>query len=154
MHGATLTEKRPHRAVAAYKKAMELAPDRVPAVMLAKLLATCPVPGVRDLEEAVRLASEAVRHAPLKAWYWSTLGLVQYRAGDLPAAMQALGKAIELGDGGSARDWLYLAMARWRTGEKRQAGVLLSRAVAWMEEKDPDDQDLSRLRTEAEALVR
>jgi hypothetical protein len=43
-------------------------------------------------------------------------------------------------------------MAHWQLGEMEVAREFYDRAVAWMNEKAPQDPELSRFRAEAEAL--
>jgi WD40 repeat protein/serine/threonine protein kinase/Flp pilus assembly protein TadD len=116
-------------------------------------LATCPDPKSRDSTQAVALAQQAVKHAPKMPTCWNTLGAAHYRAGDWKAAVTALEKSMELGKGGDAGDWFFLAMAHWRLGDKEQARQWYDKAVPWMEKNKPQDDELRRFRAEAEALL-
>jgi tetratricopeptide (TPR) repeat protein len=77
------------------------------------------------------------------------LGLARYRAGDWPGALTALQKA----DDEDASCRLFLALTHWQLGHKDEARDWYRKAVTWMEEKQPNDEGLRRLRAEAEALL-
>src|SRR6185436_6516455 len=90
--------------------------------VLARFLAACPDPGLRDAARAARMASDACQQSTEMGKYSSTLGLAQYRAGDWPAAAQALEKADGLLCGqDDALNRLLLAMAYERLGKKVEA---------------------------------
>jgi tetratricopeptide (TPR) repeat protein len=141
-------------AIGAYRRAVKGDPDS-PAVQnqLAWLLATCPTTELRDAPQAVELAKQAVARAPTNAAFWTTLGVAQYRAGDWPAAVASLEKSMQLGRGGDAADWFFLAMAHWQSGAKDKARPWYDRAVGWTEKNGPKDEELGRLRAEAAALL-
>jgi serine/threonine protein kinase/tetratricopeptide (TPR) repeat protein len=144
-------------AVEASRKAILLDPDSFKALNdLAWLLATGSDPKLRDPGEAVRLAKKAVELAP-KQWAtwtdWNTLGVAQYRAGDWNAARTALEKSVQLRGGGDGFDWFFLAMTRWRLGDKEQARKWFDRAAEWMDKHQPNNGELRRFRTEAAALL-
>jgi len=44
-------------------------------------------------------------------------------------------------------------MAHWRLGEKGKARAWYDRAVRWMDEKQPADEELRRFRAEAAGLL-
>jgi tetratricopeptide (TPR) repeat protein len=119
---------------------------------LAWLLATCPDARWRDPARAVELARKAVGLAEKSAYAWNTLGVAQYRAGDWPAAAEALRKSVELSGGGESTDWLFLAMAYWRLGKKDEARQWYDKAAQWMEKNKADDE-LRGFRAEADALL-
>ena len=66
--------------------------------------------------------------------------------------MDALTKATGLRNG-DANDLFFLAMARWRLGEKKEARELYARAVAAMEKSDPKNEELVQFRAEAEKVL-
>jgi WD40 repeat protein/tetratricopeptide (TPR) repeat protein/serine/threonine protein kinase len=148
-------------AIAAYRQALELAPDsHLLHNHLAWLLATCPDPMFRDPGEAVRLAKRAVDRAPGNGDYWNTLGVAHYRAGDRDAALATLATSMELRQGGDAFDFLFLAMAHGKGGAEEEARRWYDRATQWLEkngkdlEKDPVPQEeLRRFRAEAAELL-
>ena len=120
---------RPHEAAEAFRQARELfekVAKEFPDVadrqfVLAWLLATCPAPQFRDPERAVKAAKQALQRAPLLRKYWHVLGIAQYRAGKWQAAVEALNKAMELGQGGDSSEWFFLAMAHWQLGAQRRS---------------------------------
>lgn len=116
-------------------------------------LATAPDPKERDPKRAVELATKAVELTPRNGDHWNTLGVAQFRAGDLKAAVAALEKSMELRAGGDSFDWFFLAMARWRTGDQDQAREWYARAARWMEDKQPKNEELLRFRQEARELL-
>src|SRR5262249_14358898 len=100
---------------------------------LAWSLATCPDPRFRDAARAVELARGSVERAPREGNYWNTLGVALYRAGDWKAAVEALGKSMQLGGGGNGSDWFFLAMAHARLGDRAAAKQSYDKAVRWVE---------------------
>ncbi len=141
-------------AMEAYERALRLKPDYAEAHnSLAWLRATCPDPKFRDPARAVVSAKRAVELAPKEANFWNTLGAAHYRAGGFPAAIQALEKSMELAKGGDSLDWFFLAMAHRQLGQEEEARKWYDRAVEWMRKHKPDDDELRRFRSEAEALI-
>jgi tetratricopeptide (TPR) repeat protein len=121
---------------------------------LAWLLATVEDPKFRHPARAVELAQKAVELAPKQRSYWNTLGAAQYRAEDWTAAVAALEKSMELGAGGDARDWFFLAMAHWQLGEKEEARKWRQQAIDWTNKHAPVDEELRRFQIEAQELIR
>ena len=122
---------------------------------LAWFLATCPDPKFREPRRAVELSRKAVELASKQGNYWNTLGVAHYRAGDdWKAAVAALEKSRELRKGGDIYDWFFLAMARWKLGDKEEARKWYDRAVNWMDKNKPNDEELRRFRDEAAALLK
>jgi serine/threonine protein kinase len=119
---------------------------------LAWFLATCPATGLRDHALALRLAKKAVAAQTRSANLNNTLAVAYYRNGDDRAAIAALETAMSLRAGDDGSDWFFLAMAHWRLGERDQARTWFDRAVQWMDKHKPQDEELRRFRTEAEAL--
>jgi tetratricopeptide (TPR) repeat protein len=113
------------------------------------LLTNAPDPSIRDCTGAVALADKAARANPNCATYWNTLGAAHYRAGNFNAAIASLKRAIDLTQGGTAFDQLFLAMAYAQLGNERQARHWLDHARLWMEQHNPDHPELARLRDEA-----
>jgi serine/threonine protein kinase/Tfp pilus assembly protein PilF len=152
---ALIASARPGEAIAAYRKAVALRPDR--ALFnndLAWMLVTAPDPRLHDPAEAVRLATRASEQYPKAPNVWNTLGVARYRAGEYRAAIAALGKAEELGRGQEfGFNALFLAMAHWRLGERDEARRWYDRAVAWIAKEKPGDDELRRFRAEAEGLL-
>jgi tetratricopeptide (TPR) repeat protein len=150
-----------HQAIAAYAKAIELAPDNAMAHNnLAWLYATCLESELRDPTEAVALAKKAVELRPTEGSGWNTLGAAQYRAGDWQAAVDSLTKSMELRQGGDAEDWYFLAMAHCRIGNMEEARKWRQQAIEWVERNGPllasnrqVADELRRFRAEADDLL-
>jgi predicted TPR repeat methyltransferase len=68
----------------------------------------------------VELAQRAVELTPKDSDTWSVLGVAHYCAGHCEQSVAALEKAIELRKTPLCADWLFLAMAHWRLGDKAQ----------------------------------
>ncbi|MGO9465950.1 MAG: tetratricopeptide repeat protein, partial [Isosphaeraceae bacterium] len=142
-------------AIADLSKSVELAPQDSGALNgLARLLATCPDPKLRDPDRAVKTAKQLVGLAPKEGEHWNTLGIAQYRAGDWKEAIVALEKSVELRKGGDAFDWLFLAMAQWQLNHKDEAGKWYAQAVQWMDNNAPKNEELGRFRSEAAELMK
>jgi tetratricopeptide (TPR) repeat protein len=109
-------------------------------------------PNLRDPSRAVELAHEAVEHAPQSAPAWQYLGWVKYRAGNWQASIEALEKSCKLQKGGTgdAFQWLFLAMAKWKLGDKESARKWYDKAIG-LERVWPEE--LRRFRAEAEELM-
>jgi tetratricopeptide (TPR) repeat protein len=121
---------------------------------LAWLLVTCPTQRLRDPSRAKRAAGAAVESFPEERSFWNTLGLALYRCGDLAGAVKALLESTRLDPaGGDAWDWYVLAMARWRQGKRDEARVWYEKARVWHEARVGGDEELSRLRAEAQAML-
>jgi tetratricopeptide (TPR) repeat protein len=141
-------------AIAEYRAALKRDPnDALSLNHLAWILATCPEARLRDTEQAVKLARQAVKLAPKAGTFWNTLGAALYRAGDWKGAIPALEKSMELGKGGDASDWFFLAMAHQQIGKKDEARRWFDKAAQWMDKNRPRDKELRRFRIEAAALL-
>jgi tetratricopeptide (TPR) repeat protein len=141
-------------AIVSFSRLIDIDPDSATALNnLAWLLATCADPKLRDAGRAVTLARRAVEREPKQASYWNTLGVAQYRAGDWAAAMEALTKSMELGKGGRAEDWFFLAMAHHRRERPKEARQWYEKAVEWMEKNQPVNDELRRFCAEAAELL-
>jgi serine/threonine protein kinase/WD40 repeat protein len=121
-------------------------------------LATAPG-STRDPQRALSLARRAVELAPKAAIYLNTLGVAQYRAGQLTEAIATLEKSLATGKGESdAFDLFFLAMARHRLGQVARARADFDRAVKWRRDHpkpaEPDwSRELDLFRAEAEAVL-
>jgi Flp pilus assembly protein TadD len=141
-------------AVREFEQAIRMDPKLALACNnLAQLLASVSQPNLRDPCRAVRLAEQAVRLSPNEGNYWHTLGVAHYRAGDPKAALGALEKAMQLRAPGDAAGWLVRAMAHGQLGQKDQARQWYDKANQWIEQKQPKDDALHRLRSEAEQVL-
>ncbi len=148
---------RPAEAIAAYREAIRLEPDYdLPCVNLAWILVTCADPKLRDAAEAAKLAERATERQASKAnarSVWNTLGLARYRMGDGKAAIAAVEKAMALGEGGAGVEWIILALCHAQLGNKDEARKWYDRAVESLDELDPHDDDMRRLRGEAAKML-
>ena len=54
---------------------------------------------------------------------------------------------------GDSNDWLFAAMSHWRLGDQDEARRWYDKAVAWMAEKAPKNEELLRFRAEAEEVL-
>ena len=124
---------------------------------------------VPDLTQCVALAERAVAAKPESHAIRNSLGAVLYRNGDLAGAVEHLNKSIELhGKGGTAGDWLFLAMSHHRLNHPDEARRWFEKATQWIEEqmgwdtpKTSSDEafywdsrlELTRLHKEAESLL-
>ncbi|MGH7176291.1 MAG: tetratricopeptide repeat protein, partial [Tepidisphaeraceae bacterium] len=140
------------QAKASCRQALELNPTYTGAASalnsLAWTLATSADPAHRDPALAVELAEKAAELSPHDGNICNTLGVARYRAGDLKRAVTDLEKSVQLQNGGRAADFFFLAMAHWQLGNKEEASKWYERAVAWMDENQPRNEDLRRFRTE------
>jgi serine/threonine protein kinase/tetratricopeptide (TPR) repeat protein len=147
-------------AVAAWEKVLQHGRDKAEAAnFVARSIALSLDLRMQNREEAVHLtravdlARKAVELAPENGWYWNTLGAAYLRTGQWTDAVAALDKSMQLRSGGDSADWLLLAMAHCRLGEREKARMWYGRAVPWMAKYKPYDQELSRLRAEAVVLL-
>jgi tetratricopeptide (TPR) repeat protein len=120
---------------------------------LARFLASCPDKTLRDPRRAIELASNLVKLDPRQRTYLNTLAIAQYHAGDSKAAVEALQKSMEFGQGGDALDYFYLAMAHWCLDQKEQARKWYDQAVAWMDKNPSAPDEFRRAQVEAEELL-
>jgi serine/threonine protein kinase/tetratricopeptide (TPR) repeat protein len=166
MHGLANTYAaagRHDEAVKLYEQTLELQktklkpedhPDTLSTMnKLARLLATSSDPKIRNASRAVELSKKAVGLAPREGRYWNTLGVAHYHAGDWKAAIGALSTSMELRKGGDSFDWLFLAMAHWKLGEKEKAREWHDKAVEWMDKNQPKNEELRRFRAESSQLL-
>jgi WD40 repeat protein/tetratricopeptide (TPR) repeat protein len=114
---------------------------------------------VRDYAPVVRCAEAAVAWDPRQYGPPNTLGAVLYRAGSFKGAVKQLSLAIEQhGKGGTALDWLFLAMAHHRLGHAAEAKKWLGKAEQAVKTAEgqswQDRLELRLLHREAEELLR
>ncbi len=141
-------EKALRASLTSFKKVVDNFPDVAESHNgYAWSLAVCPDPNLRDPCKAVPVAWEAVRLAPAGN-YWNTLGVAQYRAGELKEAINSLEKSMALNFGGEFADWIFLAMAHQRLDDPAQARHWYDKAVEALEKDLPTEERL-RFRVEA-----
>jgi tetratricopeptide (TPR) repeat protein len=110
-------------------------------------------PVVRNPEMAIQLASQATQADAGRATYWNTLGAAYCAAGDGAKAIVALERSVELTNGGTAFDFVFLALAHDQLGHRKQAQYWYSQAGYWMEEHRFHHPDLSRLHKQASLIL-
>jgi serine/threonine protein kinase/tetratricopeptide (TPR) repeat protein len=145
-------------AVAAWEQAVARGAENAElANQIAWSLATAPEPPIRNPEKAVQLAKEALALQPQNGGFWNTLGVASYRTAQWKDAVAALERSMPLRSGGDSFDWFFLAMAHWQLGNAKEARHYYDRAVEWMEQNKPQDEelreDLRRFRAEAATLL-
>ncbi|MCY2987588.1 MAG: tetratricopeptide repeat protein [Planctomycetota bacterium] len=119
---------------------------------LAWWLVNCPDAKLRDPQQASDLARQLTVEAPGNATYWNCLGVASYRAGRWESAAEALEKAAQLRGFDDARDWCFLAMARWQLKDEKQAQDARQRgqqAVATV----PGNLEVRRILQESDELL-
>ncbi len=108
---------------------------------------------MRAPDRAVELAERVARLQPTDAKAWNHLGVARYAAGKPRSAIEALQKSIELRHDQDVYNWLFLAMAHGQLDEQEEAHKWYDRAIEWMDENKPEEEDLRRFRTEAAELL-
>jgi Flp pilus assembly protein TadD len=110
---------------------------------------------VADPLVPVQLAEKALKRFPKNSAVLNTLGAAHYRAGQYDQAIQRLNEAMKAqGKGGTADDWLFLAMAHQRLGHPDEARKWLDKAATWIEKADREKTLLPRNRLELQWLHR
>jgi tetratricopeptide (TPR) repeat protein len=121
---------------------------------LAWMLATAADEKFRDPQRALELAQKATALDHRGASHWTGLGVAHYRTGAWKPAVEAIGRGMELSNGGDSNDWFFLGMVKWRLGEKEEARRWYDKAVKWADKNKPNDEGLKRFRHEAAALLK
>lgn len=149
--GRTLQQFRDQtgEAIPYLRRACELNPsDHRLANELAWTWAMEPEQGGLDASAALALAERAVKLRSRRPSYWNTLGVVHYRNGDDARAIDALTRSAELRDGGDVFDWLFLAMAHARQGNRQLAVEYADRVEVWCQTQDQVSEDIRRVQAE------
>ncbi len=154
--GLLLAAQGQHRQAAqSFRRCIEIAPGNASGYdRLARLLANCPQSEFRDVSRAVELSRRATELLPKEGLFWNTLGIAQYRAGQWQPAVEALNHSMSLRDGGDGLDWIVMAMAQWRLGNRDDAQNWLDKAAPRMEMQGRKDDEARRLLAEAAALLK
>jgi hypothetical protein len=126
--------------------------QRLFATMLCALAADT----LADPKVPLRVAQEIARKRPTDYLTQVILGACLCRAGQWDRAVEQHGKAIAVhGQGGTAFDWMFLAMAHHHLGHAAEARAWLDRAAAALDR--PEDEiafEISNLPEEASWLPR
>src|SRR5262245_39974167 len=109
------------------------------------MLANAAETNSRKPTRAVELAKEVVKYAPNFADKWITLGVAYYQAGGWKNAITAIEESEALAPGrfGGVTGFV-LAMSNWKLGEKERARGFFERAVQWMDQNQPKNEELRR----------
>jgi tetratricopeptide (TPR) repeat protein len=87
----------------------------------------------RDARKALPLIRKALALSPEDCNYFNTLGVVHYRLGQYPQAVQSLQRSLSDSGGQSAAfDLFFLAMCHARLGEAAKARDCYDQAVLWV----------------------
>jgi serine/threonine protein kinase/Tfp pilus assembly protein PilF len=141
-------------AIQEYETAITLKPtDAMLLNNFAWLLVTWPDKRVRNTVRALELAKSALKLDQKSGGAWNTLGVACFRAGDLPGAITALERSVAI-QGRTSFDDFFLAMAHERIGESGKAKIEYERAVRWMNQVKPSDQELRQFSDEAAEVLR
>ncbi len=119
---------------------------------VAWVLATLPAP-YGDPRRAVGLARKASQAVPQRSYYWRTLGLAQYHAGDARAAVETLNHALRLEKSAPAHTLLFLSMAYSRLGNRQEARRCYDKAVGYLNQVKTPGEQLRGYRAEAAHLL-
>jgi tetratricopeptide (TPR) repeat protein len=85
-----------------------------------------------DAAQALPLIERAIQEQPQQFLYLNNYGLVLYRLGRYPEALEkVLAGTKTAGQEGNIRDWLVLAMAYHRMNQPEEAGRWSARVEAW-----------------------
>jgi serine/threonine protein kinase/tetratricopeptide (TPR) repeat protein len=120
---------------------------------LAWFLVVCRDRSFHNPARAVPLAERAVALAPGNADFLNTLGMAQYRQGQWQAAAASLNRARQLRQDRDEGDWLFLAMAHWRLGDRKTARACYDRAGEILKRYEWPPADSGRWQAEAAALL-
>lgn len=90
---------------------------------------------VEDLDAVVALSAKAVAKNPKSYPNLNTYGAILVRAGRHDEALKQLDAATAAhGEGGTALDWLFQALAWNALGEADKAGKLARKTALWMKQ--------------------
>lgn len=117
---------------------------------LAWQLVTVEDQSLRDAQEAVELAEQAVKLDP-KGTYFNTLGVAHFRAGNWQQAIEALKRSLESGEVPLVYDAFFLAMAHWQLDEQEEARNWYQKGVDWLNDSANPAPDELRFTGKEEA---
>jgi WD40 repeat protein len=115
----------------------------------------------RDPHKALPLIRKAIKLTPEQPAYFKTLGVVHYRFGQYPEAVEWLERSLRESQGDAAAfDLFFLAMCHAKRGEPAKAKDCYDRAVRWVRENQNVinghsswSQELKNFQAEAEGVL-
>jgi superkiller protein 3 len=141
-------------AIAEYRQSIRLNPNLAGVRnSLSWTLVVAPGRPPKEYEEGLAQALEAVELDKHTANSYGTLALAHYRSGDWAESVAAGEQAIALRKGLGGYDGFIQAMARWRKGEKDEAGEWFDKAVDWTRRNASDNVVLRAFWSEAAELL-
>jgi serine/threonine protein kinase/WD40 repeat protein/tetratricopeptide (TPR) repeat protein len=114
---------------------------------------------LRDPNRALSFAKKAVELTPGEWMYLNTLGVVYYRLGRYPEALETLERSLRKSDAQAAAfDLFFLAMCHARRGDRDRARDCYDRAVQWVQQRRGNlsprwSEELAAFRAEAAELL-
>jgi eukaryotic-like serine/threonine-protein kinase len=142
------------KALQVLTRAVQLGPNRHDTHhCLARFLAGCSDPVLRDPARAIQEGQMAVALGPQVGFCRNALALAYYRADRCADAIEIIEQALPLRNGGDSFSWFILALAHAKLGHQARANDCYGQAVAWMEKYQPKNVELQRLSAEAGALL-
>jgi len=95
-------------------------------------------------EIAVELYRKANDIKPENWDYLNGLGVAHYRAGQWEEAITALTKSTELPGGEHSRNFFFLSMAHWQSGNKAAGANWYNKAIEWIQKSNIDTEQWLR----------
>jgi uncharacterized protein HemY len=105
-----------------------------------------------EAARAVAAAKEAVELLPDSGFY-TTLGLAHYRANNWQEASKALERAPTAPGYNTCQADFARALVHWQLGNREESRHSYDDAARWMDQNQPQDAVLQRIRAEAKALL-
>ena len=149
------------QAIESLRQGVQIQADPELLNNLAWMQVTCPMPEFRNAKEAVALAKQAVAATPnicpitgyCRGMFCNTLGVAEYRAGNMKAAVEALNQSMQLRNGGDGWDWWFLAMAYCKMDNQKLMQLYYNKAVKAPPSMDLPHETMAFCQAEAEALI-
>jgi Flp pilus assembly protein TadD len=112
-----------------------------------------PVDSIHDLNASLQFAADATELAPENPRFLSTLALANVVNNNPTGAIELLDRTKSLRGSWIDRDWLILAMAQYRAGDRDAAEESLAKPKQWREENQAFDTDTRLLLELGKALL-
>ena len=103
--------------------------------LLATIFVTCPDEMLQQRGKALELAKELTHHQD--GLSYQLIGVCQFRCGRFKAAIESLRRSCDLRQDGDAYDWLHLAMANAKLGNRQKSRNWLNKALKSHEQRQP-----------------